>query len=63
MFIVKIESGNSIIGLWILRLFFNRNCLAILVKFNDTKPLRIIDVIAKYCSSLRIRSGFSQMFS
>src|SRR5699024_4669007 len=44
---VEVKTRYSVVTLRMCWLFFNRNCLAILIKINHTKTFWIVNVIAK----------------
>ena len=60
--IIEIQSCYTVIALWFLRLFFDRNRFSCLVKFNDTKTLRIVYIISKYSSALTCLCIFHSSF-
>ena len=46
--VVEIETGDSVVRLWLLRLFFNRNHVAICIEFYDAEAFRVVDVVAEH---------------
>ena len=46
--IVKIQAGYTIIALWRLWFFLNRNRFAISIKFNYSETLRVIYIVSEY---------------
>ena len=64
--VVEVETGDAIVALGVLGLFFNADHMAVLVEFHDSEPLRIIDIVAEYSRSpagFRVLNGcFQSLF-
>ena len=43
--VIEIKTCHTVIALWMLRFFFDRNRFAVFVKLNNTKTLRIIYIV------------------
>ena len=46
--VVKIQTGDCIVGFWSRRFFFQGNCFSLLIKLHHAETFRIIHIITEY---------------
>lgn len=50
--VIEIQTSYAVVRLRFFRLFFNRNSLAVLVKFNNAKSFGVINIIPENSSTI-----------
>ena len=64
--VVEVETGDTVVALWLFRFLFNGNCFSVLVEFYDTETLRIIHIVSENSGSFAcfcvVYSSFQALF-
>ena len=50
--VIEVQSGHTVVALRLLRLLLYGYRLAVLIKLNYAKPLRVVHIISEHCSTL-----------